>query len=64
MVQDAQINYSFPEDSALKGLSLYLQVSNIGDEPFAAYNNGDPANRPEKFFEYGRTTLAGFSYKF
>lgn len=63
-VQDAQVNYSFPDSSFLKGLSLYLQVSNIGDEPFAAYNSGDPGNRPERFFEYGRTTLAGFSYKF
>ena len=62
-VQDAQLNYSF-NDGALKGLSLYLQVSNIGDEPFAAYNDGDPANRPEKYFEYGKTTLVGFSYKF
>jgi iron complex outermembrane receptor protein len=62
-VQDAQLNYTFNQ-GALKGLSLYLQVSNIGDEPFAAYNDGDPANRPERYFEYGRTTLAGFSYRF
>ncbi len=62
-VQDAQLNYSFNQ-GALQGLSLYLQVSNIGDEPFAAYNDGDPENRPERYFEYGRTTLAGFSYKF
>ena len=63
VVQDAQVNYSF-NDGALKGLSLYLQVSNIGDQPFKAYNDGDPSNRPEKYFEYGRTTLAGFTYKF
>lgn len=63
-VQDAQVNYSFPESGALKGLSLYLQVSNIGDEPFSTFNNGDPTNRPQSYFEYGRTTLAGFSYKF
>ena len=63
VVQDAQINYAFNE-GMFKGLSLYLQVSNIGDEPFAAYNGGDPANRPEKYFEYGKTTLIGFSYKF
>lgn len=62
-VQDAQLNYNFI-GGALDGLSLYLQVSNIGDEPFAAYNDGDPANRPEKYFEYGKTTLIGFSYKF
>ncbi|GAB2505636.1 TonB-dependent receptor [Pseudoxanthomonas sangjuensis] len=63
-VQDAQVNYSFSDTSALKGLSLYLQVSNIGDEPFATYESGDPSNRPVSYFEYGRTTLAGFSYKF
>ena len=62
-VQDAQLNYSF-NSGALEGLSLYLQVSNIGDEPAAAYNTGDPFNRPEKYFEYGKTTLVGFSYKF
>ena len=62
-VQDAQLNYNFTH-GVLEGLSLYLQVSNIGDEPFAAYNDGDPANRPEKYFEYGKTTLVGFSYKF
>ena len=63
VVQDAQVSYNF-NDGRLKGLSLYLQVSNIGDEPFSAFNDGDPAGRPEKYFEYGRTTLAGFSYKF
>lgn len=62
-VQDAQVNYTF-NHGPLEGLSLYLQVSNIGDEPFAAYNDGDPANRPERYFEYGRTTLVGFSYRF
>lgn len=62
-VQDAQLNYSF-NSGALEGLSLYLQISNIGDEPAAAYNTGDPFNRPEKYFEYGKTTLVGFSYKF
>lgn len=63
-VQDAQLNYSFPDSSRLKGLSLYLQVSNIGDEPFSTYNSGDSANRPMSYFEYGKTTLLGFSYKF
>ncbi len=63
VVQDAQVNYSFGP-GVLEGLSLYLQVSNIGDEPFGTYNSGDAANRPVSFFEYGRTTLLGFSYKF
>ncbi len=63
-VQDAQVNYNFGEDSMLKGLSLYLQVSNIGDAPFTTADGGDPEQRPTQYFEYGRTTLLGFSYKF
>jgi iron complex outermembrane receptor protein len=62
-VQDAQVNYSF-NTGPLKGLGLYLQVSNIGDEPFTTSDAGDPAGRPIQYFEYGRTTLLGFSYKF
>ena len=61
-VQDAQINYTFREGT-LEGLALYLQVSNIGDEPFSTSVNGDP-DRPSTYFAYGRTTLLGFSYKF
>lgn len=62
-VQDAQVNYNF-STGPLQGLSLYLQVSNIGDEPFRTSDGGDPAARPLQYFEYGRTTLLGFSYKF
>ena len=63
VVQDAQINYSFTQ-GMFEGLSLYLQVSNIGDEPFVTYDSADPSNRPVSYYEYGRTTLVGFSYKF
>jgi iron complex outermembrane receptor protein len=63
VVQDAQVNYDF-RTGPLKGLALYLQVSNIGDEPFTSFDAADPEGRPLKFFEYGRTTLLGFSYKF
>jgi iron complex outermembrane receptor protein len=63
-VRDVQVNYSFQPGSMLEGLSLYLQVSNIGDEPFTTSDAGDPGARPLMYFEYGRTTLAGFSYKF
>ena len=62
-VQDAQVNYTF-NSGALEGLAFYLQVSNIGDEPFTTSDAGDPDARPIQFFEYGRTTLLGFSYKF
>ncbi len=63
VVQDAQVNYSFGSGS-LEGLSLYFQVSNIGDEPFTTSDSNDSAARPLQYFEYGRTTLLGFSYKF
>ena len=63
VVQDAQVNYDF-HTGMFKGLSLYLQVSNIGDEPATTFDTNDPDGRPLKYFEYGRTTLLGFSYKF
>ena len=59
VVQDAQVSYSF-KGGALEGLSLYLQVSNIGDEPFTR----SLPQGPTTYWEYGRTTLLGFSYKF
>ncbi|MFA6984813.1 MAG: TonB-dependent receptor [Arenimonas sp.] len=63
-VQDAQVNYTFQPGNMLEGLSFYLQVSNIGDEPFTTSDANDSENRPIQYFEYGRTTLLGFSYKF
>jgi iron complex outermembrane receptor protein len=63
VVQDAQVNYDF-QNGMFKGLSLYFQVSNIGDEPATTFDTNDPEGRPLKFFEYGRTMLLGFSYKF
>ncbi|WP_162455955.1 TonB-dependent receptor [Pseudoxanthomonas kalamensis] len=62
-VQDAQINYNF-QSGALEGLSLYLQVSNIGDEPFRSADSADSESRPIKYYSYGRTTLLGIGYKF
>jgi iron complex outermembrane receptor protein len=62
-VQDAQVNYSF-NHGPLQGLALYLQMSNIGDEPSRTADAADPGARPVQYFEYGRTTLLGFSYKF
>ena len=63
-VRDVQANYSFQPGSTLEGLSLYLQVSNIGDEPVTTSDARDPEAMPIQYFEYGRTTLLGFSYKF
>lgn len=59
-VQDAQIQYTFGSGFA-ENLTLYLQVNNLGDEPFRS-DAGE--NRPINYFEYGRQTLIGFSYKF
>ena len=59
IVKDVQVSYSFGS-GMLNGLSLYLQVNNIGDQPSATYVSQGPA----KYYEYGRTALAGFSYKF
>jgi iron complex outermembrane receptor protein len=60
LVQDAQIQYTF-RSGTLENLSFYLQMSNIGDEPF---RGTDGQNRPRAYFEYGRQTLLGLSYKF
>lgn len=59
VVKDAQLSYSFG-NGPLEGLSLYVQVSNIGDEPFTR----SLPQGPTTYWEYGRTTLAGFSYRF
>jgi iron complex outermembrane receptor protein len=64
VVQDAQVNYSFQPGSRLEGLSLYLQMSNLGDQPFRTADSADAEHRPIQYFEYGKTTLLGFSYKF
>jgi iron complex outermembrane receptor protein len=62
-VQDAQINYSFGSGT-FEGLSLYLQFSNISDEPATQSYTVNGEELPKSYFEYGRQTLIGFSYKF
>ena len=58
-VRDAQVSYSF-NNGPLEGLSLYLQVANLGDAPFTR----SLPEGPTTYWEYGKTTLVGFSYKF
>jgi TonB-dependent receptor len=60
-VVDFQIGYNFTQGS-LKGLGLVLQVNNVGDEAYEAY--GGDRNRQFEYQRYGRTVLAGASYKF
>ena len=63
-VYDAQVGYDFPDTSAMRGLSLYLQGQNLTDERAATL----PANALNdlsflKYQTYGRRFLAGFTYK-
>lgn len=61
-VVDLQLGYSF-QQGPLEGLSLLLQGGNLTDEPFRTQEN-NRADRPIKYFEYGRYYLFGASYKF
>jgi iron complex outermembrane receptor protein len=59
-VVDAQLNYSF-QDGPLEDLTLFLQFNNLTDEA-STRSNSD--GLPEGYYEYGKSTLFGFSYKF
>ena len=61
-ITDAQVSYSFGESSSLKGLSLLLQASNLGNETYQTYAGSK--DRPLENIEWGRTILLGASYKF
>jgi iron complex outermembrane receptor protein len=66
-VYDAQIGYDFPKDSALGGLSLFVQGQNLTDERQATLAEINGAGVPDawlKYQTYGRRFLAGFTYKF
>ena len=59
---DAQISYSF-EEGQLDGLTLYLQGTNLTDEPFVGFLNND--HRQVKDWQsYGATYFVGASYRF
>lgn len=62
---DFQIGYSF-EEGSLKGMSVLLQVNNLGNEPYQT-RQGDPFSggsyAPERYTTYGRQVLLGLSYK-
>lgn len=60
-VTDFQIGYAFNEGT-YKGLSLLLQVNNLTDEPYQTYQT--TKNQPLEYQKFGRTFLAGASYKF
>jgi TonB-dependent receptor len=61
-ITDAQVSYSFGEGTSLNGLSLLMQVSNLGNETYRTYAGSK--DRPLETIEWGRTFLLGVNYKF
>ncbi|WP_368565909.1 TonB-dependent receptor [Pseudoxanthomonas sp. UTMC 1351] len=61
-ITDAQVSYTFADDSALAGLSVLFQVSNLTDESYRTY--AESKDRPLEYIEWGRTYLVGVNYKF
>jgi iron complex outermembrane receptor protein len=71
-ITDAQVAYNFQE-GPMKGLSLLLQLNNLGDTPYRTETNNDGWTFthggqyqmvPEAYQTYGREYLVGFNYKF
>lgn len=62
---DAQIGYDFSQSDieGLDGLSVFLQVNNLNDEPFTTFQNGDE-RQVRDFQVYGTNYLLGASYQF
>ncbi len=60
---DAQIGYDLGTSGMFQGLSVYLQASNLTDEPFATTNPGAPIEVID-YQTYGRRYQAGITYKF
>ncbi len=61
-ITDAQISYSFGEDSSMDGLTLLLQANNITNEAYRTY--AGTRDRPLENLEWGRTYLLGLNYRF
>lgn len=61
-IVDLQAGYGFTEGSCCKGLTVLLQVNNLGNEVYRE-SIPDRGNLPQMYNEYGRTILAGVSYK-
>lgn len=60
-VLDFQIGYTFNEGS-MKGLGLVLQVNNLRDAAYETYSG--TRDKQLEYQKYGRTVMAGASYKF
>ncbi len=61
-VVDAQVGYTFGENSSLAGLTLLLEASNLTNSPYQTY--AGTKDRPLEYIEWGRTYYVGASYKF
>jgi TonB-dependent receptor len=61
-ITDAQIGYSFADSSALHGLTLLLQATNLTNSRYRTY--AGTKDRPLEVIEWGRTYLFGATYKF
>lgn len=61
-ITDAQVSYTFSDGSALGGLTLLLQASNLTNEAYRTYAGSK--DRPLEYVEWGRTYLVGLNYKF
>ncbi len=69
---DAQIGYTFQEDSLLEGLGVLLQVNNLTNSPYrtrlgldsGGTHTADGGTLPETYEEYGRQFLLGLNYRF
>ncbi|KER82170.1 MULTISPECIES: TonB-dependent receptor [Xanthomonas] len=61
-ITDAQISYSFNDNSDLAGLTLLLQASNLSNSPYRTY--AETKDRPLEYIEWGRTFVLGVNYKF
>lgn len=60
-ITDAQLSYNF-NAGTFKGLSLLLQVNNLADAAYRTYAGSK--DRPLEYIKWGRSYLAGVSYKF
>lgn len=60
---DAQVGYDFQTGSPMEGLSVFLQGSNLTNEPFVSYD-AVGSNAILNYQEYGRRFTLGASYKF
>lgn len=61
-VTDLQLGYTF-QTGRLQNLSILLQVNNLENEPFRALAD-KLDDRPNQYYEYGRTYLLGLNYRF